>query len=282
MVQRTLSTTIDLGSSVRFHAVLLSRTAYEVAYVAPCGLIGFAFESQSGFHSFGSDRRTPYRTRPNSLAFIPAGCDVYSQSDCGGEYLLIRAAAWKPPAARRFNDVMLPSAVQAAAQIRRQMLNNPTVGSRALAESMSTILAAVSCFCDPAHREPDAARWITARRLRLIDELIEAHIDDRVTVADLAACLDLSTGFFIRAFRAYVGQSPHAYVMERRLAKARILLTTSTMSLTAVAAACGFANHAHMSTVFKRTLNVAPSALQRSRAEPPTLSCYQQGVATDS
>jgi hypothetical protein len=109
MVQRTLSTTIDLGSSVRFHAVLLSRTAYEVAYVAACGLIGFAFESQSGFHSFGSDRRTPYRTRPNSLAFIPAGCDVYSQSNCGGEYLLIRAGDWKPPAARRFNDVMLPS-----------------------------------------------------------------------------------------------------------------------------------------------------------------------------
>ena len=130
--------------------------------------------------------------------------------------------------------------------------------------------------------KPPALRRSTGGRLRLIDELIEAHIDDRVTVADLATRLDLSTGFFIRAFRAYVGQSPHAYVMERRLAKARILLATSSMSLTAVAAACGFANHAHMSTVLKRTLNVAPSALQRSRAEPPTLSCYQQGVATDS
>src|ERR1700687_5561179 len=244
MVQRTLNTTIDLGNSVRFHAVLLPRAPYEAAYVAPCGLIGFAFESQSGFHSFGSDRRTPYRTRPNSLAFIPAGCDVYSQSDCGGEYLLIRAGDWTPPALRRFNDVMLPSAVQAAAQIRRQMLINPTVGSLALAESMSTMLAAVSCFCDPAYREPHAARWIAGRRLRLIDELIEAHIDDHVTVADLAARLDLSTGFFIRAFRAYVGQSPHAYVMERRVAKARILLTTFTMSLTAGAAARGLPDRA--------------------------------------
>ena len=93
---------------------------------------------------------------------------------------MIRAGDWKPPAARRFNDVMLPSAVQAAAQIRRQMLNNPTAGSLALAESMSAMLAAILCFCDPAHREPHAAGWITARRLRLIDELIEAHIEQGV------------------------------------------------------------------------------------------------------
>jgi hypothetical protein len=49
----------------------------------------FAFESQAGTHAFATDRITDFRTRPNSLAYVPKGCDVVSRSPEGGEYLTL-------------------------------------------------------------------------------------------------------------------------------------------------------------------------------------------------
>jgi AraC family transcriptional regulator len=57
-------------------AELLPRKPYRVAYRPEVPVVGFAFDGQTGVHAFGSDRKTDFRTRPNSLAFVPAGCDV--------------------------------------------------------------------------------------------------------------------------------------------------------------------------------------------------------------
>lgn len=51
--------------------------------------IGFAFDSQRGLHAIGSDRVLPFDAMPNGLAFVPAGCDVLSESPKGGEYLRV-------------------------------------------------------------------------------------------------------------------------------------------------------------------------------------------------
>jgi AraC family transcriptional regulator len=59
---------------------LLPRMAYDVAYTPEAAVIGFAFESQAGTHAFATDRITDFRTRPNSLAYVPKGCDVVSRS----------------------------------------------------------------------------------------------------------------------------------------------------------------------------------------------------------
>src|SRR5262245_27320654 len=68
---------------------LLSRQAYCASYMAEMPIVGFAFEAQNGVHAFGSDRRVDFNARPNGLAYVPPGCDVYSRSDVGGEYLRI-------------------------------------------------------------------------------------------------------------------------------------------------------------------------------------------------
>ena len=52
---------------------LLPHTPYEVRYTPDTAVMGFAFETQAGTHAFASDRQTAFRTRPNSLAYIPAG-----------------------------------------------------------------------------------------------------------------------------------------------------------------------------------------------------------------
>ena len=93
-------------------AELLPRKPYCAAYRPEVPVVGFAFDGQIGVHAFGSDRRTDFRTRPNSLAFVPAGCDVYSTSNQGGEYLRLtferpRDDIWS--CARRFSDAATAS-----------------------------------------------------------------------------------------------------------------------------------------------------------------------------
>jgi AraC family transcriptional regulator len=68
---------------------LLPKQAYEARYTPEEAVIGFAFDGQSGSHSFGGDRMSEFRSAPDGLAYVPAGCDVYSCSAMGGEYLKI-------------------------------------------------------------------------------------------------------------------------------------------------------------------------------------------------
>jgi AraC family transcriptional regulator len=103
---------------------------------------------------------------------------------------------------------------------------------------------------------------MTARRLRLVDELIEDRLDGPLTVSEIAACLGLSAGFFTRAFKAAIGQTPHGYIIARRLSRARVLLRTGTMDLAGIAAACGFSSHAHMSVQFRCRLGIMPRELR--------------------
>lgn len=242
---------------------LLPRAPYEAAYTPDQAAIGFAFEAQSGEHAFASSRRAGFRAQANGLAFVPAGCDVYSRSGRGGEYLRITLdRAPLPP--RRFNDVVDPPAIRAADGLRRQILGGApdTLVCEALALALAGRVAAVLAGGAPRRRE---ARWMTPRRLRLVEEMVEARLDERLSVRALADALGLSAGFFSRAFKAATGKAPHDYIIDRRLARARELLKEPAADLTSVALSAGFASHAHMSALFRERLGAPPSAL-RGRA----------------
>ena len=241
-------------------AELLPRRGYEVRYRPEADSIGFAFESQSGLHAFASDRPTPYRSRPNSLAFLPAGCDVFSRSQEGGEYLILRCAA-PVGATRRFNDHIDEKVIAAAYALRNMIL-------RGGPPAPLQFEAAVQALRESARRARQAAlaspaRWMTPRRLKLIDEMITARLAEPLTVGDLAGELQLSPGFLSRSVRAAVGMPPHRYILERRLSQARLMIETSAAPLADIAFACGFASHAHLSASLRRYFGLSPRDLRR-------------------
>ncbi len=248
----------------RCRVELLPRAAYEAAYTARHAVIGFAFEAQAGTHAFASDRKIAFRTRPNSLAVVPAGCDVYSQSSEGGEYLTLALAPGMEDDAfaHRFNDLIDPTAIEAAEALRRLLLNaRPDL--LAVERHTLTIRDCAARAFGSDHPEPRAARWITAGRLRRTADLIEARLDGPLTVQDLAEALGLSAGFFTRAFKAATGKPPHAHILDRRIARARALLRSpAAHDLSAVACATGFSSHAHMTAAFRARLGVTPRDLR--------------------
>jgi AraC family transcriptional regulator len=247
----------------RWRVELLPKNGYEARYCAGAPVIGFAFDSQVGIHAFGTDRRTGYRARPNGLAFVPAGCDVYSSSETGGEYLKITMGAstaapwaWR----RRFSDTIDPRAITAAAALRRRLLSGAVdaLAWEQLVHELESRAAAMLSL-----KPGRAAGWLTPQRLRRVDTLIEARLETRLTVQDLAEALGLSAGFFSRAFKHATGKSPHDHIIDRRIARARLLLRGPNQGLAAVALASGFASHSHMTATFRSRLGISPQSLRK-------------------
>jgi AraC family transcriptional regulator len=90
---------------------------------------------------------------------------------------------------------------------------------------------------------------------------------------DLDVDLDLQslaneTGYsrthFMRMFRAATGQTPHHYILQLRLTRARDLLRERRNSLIDIAALCGFSSQSHMATAFRQMLGITPTEYRRA------------------
>ncbi|NLP64822.1 helix-turn-helix domain-containing protein [Paraburkholderia sacchari] len=86
---------------------------------------------------------------------------------------------------------------------------------------------------------------------------------DGLSIADVARECGLSRGYFIRAFAKETGQTPYQWVLEKRTEQARGLMDATDMTLSEIAASCGFADQSHLSRVFLRIVGVPPGAWRR-------------------
>lgn len=89
--------------------------------------------------------------------------------------------------------------------------------------------------------------------LRRALDLIEArlHATD-LSMAELAAAAGMSLSWFAERFRTATGRTVFAYVRERRLDRARAMLANRRLSLSQIAADCGFADQSHMTRAFRQ------------------------------
>lgn len=101
-------------------------------------------------------------------------------------------------------------------------------------------------------------------QLKRVIDYIEHHLDQALTLGDLARQIDLSDFHFARMFKQSTGQAPHRYVMQRRLAVARNLLARSSLSVTDIALHCGFSSASHFSNRFRAETGLSPSDFKRS------------------
>ena len=100
---------------------------------------------------------------------------------------------------------------------------------------------------------------------------VRAYIDTRletsIQIRDLAAVARRSSRQFSRAFKATFGETPHAFIVGRRLNRATELMLTSDDPLSQVALACGFADQAHLCRMFRQRHGQSPSAWRRQRRD---------------
>ena len=101
-----------------------------------------------------------------------------------------------------------------------------------------------------------------ARHLLRAKDLADAHFAEPLDVADLARAAGLSPAHFSREFRATFGESPHAYLLTRRLERAATLLTTTDRSVAEICFEVGLQSLGSFTTSFKRTYGLSPAAFR--------------------
>jgi AraC-like DNA-binding protein len=107
----------------------------------------------------------------------------------------------------------------------------------------------------------------TARHLLRARDLADARYADALDVDDLAAAAGLSRAHFSREFRRAFGESPHAYLLTRRLERAAALLRTTDRSVAEICFSVGLQSLGSFTTSFTRTYGVSPTVYRA--AFPP-------------
>jgi len=100
----------------------------------------------------------------------------------------------------------------------------------------------------------------TSRHLLRAKDLADARYSEPLTVADLAAEAGLSPSQFSREFRRTYGETPHQYLLTRRLERAAALLRTTDHSVADVCMAVGWQSVGSFTTSFTRIHGVSPLA----------------------
>jgi len=85
-----------------------------------------------------------------------------------------------------------------------------------------------------------------------------------ISVAEIAAECNMSGSYFLRAFRASTGHTPHQWLLQQRVQQARELLLYSELPLAEIAMICNFADQSHFSRVFSQLTGASPGNWRRN------------------
>jgi AraC family transcriptional regulator len=88
-------------------------------------------------------------------------------------------------------------------------------------------------------------------------EILRANIKCGVALKEVARECGLSVGHFSHAFRRTLGVTPHKWLIEQRIAQFKEKLRDGGLSLSAVAAECGFSDQSHLTRIFRQAVGCA-------------------------
>ncbi|MCI1007438.1 AraC family transcriptional regulator [Herbaspirillum sp. C7C8] len=86
---------------------------------------------------------------------------------------------------------------------------------------------------------------------------------DALSIADIARECNMSASYFLRAFKASTGHTPHQWLLIQRVDMARHYLRLTQLSLADIAVACGFYDQSHFTRVFSQIVGSSPGAWRR-------------------
>jgi DNA-binding winged helix-turn-helix (wHTH) protein/AraC-like DNA-binding protein len=109
---------------------------------------------------------------------------------------------------------------------------------------------------------------LAAWQMLRVRAYIDSNLHRTIHIRDLSAVAGLSPAHFSRKFKLAVGESPHAYVVSRRLERACHLMITSSESLSEIALSAGFSDHAHLCRLFRQAFGQSLANWRREREIP--------------
>ena len=223
------------------------------------------------------NRSVSYIKQPGSLSLVPAGvCPAMrAETDfalvmCALDPELVSAldselehrpegelrlqANFQDPAAQQLMTLLVADA--------NEGFSNEKLYTEYLAQALAVRMLYQGKQTRPEIKNRGASA-LPGHVLRRVIERMRCFSSD-LSLQTLANESGYSRVHFVRMFRAATGYSPHNYLLNLKLERARELLKKLSMSLIDIALDCGFSSHSHMSRLFHKIVGVTPSAYRRS------------------
>jgi AraC family transcriptional regulator len=158
-----------------------------------------------------------------------------------------------------------PTILHLAHLFKSEILNGGLAGTL-YTESLTNVLA-VHLLRNYSGRAiapvvPDGA--LDDLKLNSLKDFIEENIAEDLTIVKMADVVHMSQFHFARAFKAATGQPPHRYVTQRRMERAKSLLSVTRVPIAEVAYRVGFYNPSHFTASFRKATGTTPKRYRDS------------------
>lgn len=114
-------------------------------------------------------------------------------------------------------------------------------------------------------RSTDPAAYQHRRTMAAMEDHIRTHLSEALSLEQLAAKANLSPVYFHKLFSAHLGMTPAAFVLSCRIAAAKAMLKTGELSISEIAASCGFSSQSYFNYKFKEVTGETPLQYRKAR-----------------
>lgn len=248
---------------------LLPSMPYSVHEISSKAVLGFAFERQTGVHAIGCGTRLDFDAWPGELAVTKPHVEIFSESVNGGEYLTLHIGVSEEFEALQ-NACMHPRVVitgdrQAfllSLKLRRLMLSRRADNMEI--EEQAALLLNSSLTMIKRPLDASDLTWNERKRQARVLDYIEANLCGPVSLDELAQVAGVSKLHFLRSFTRTIGITPHSFITERRLQRARTLLKRTDATIASIAYECGFSHQSHLGSLLNSQLGLTPGRYRKT------------------
>lgn len=257
-------------SQVRYRRLETSRVS-----VAPVGLslcLSPSFDRHAGTLILNGERSDGRVVEPGAFHLMPPGCDFVGEAVPSGDLVSYINLSFSPELlalAEELNPAALkPGLFQKDKAVADLVVQVATVAAAGDATRLYQEAAArfiLATLARAACRQPDPARktGLAPWQARKATDYLRTHLDQDVSLDDLADLVGLSTFHFARAFKRSLGVPPHRYQILLRVERAKRLLRESTLSVTEIALEVGYDSPQALARLFGKVVGVSPSQWRR-------------------
>jgi AraC family transcriptional regulator len=221
--------------------------------------------------------RSNSQPSPGDISLVPAMVRQSAYWNQSHRYIALSldpdAFARRLPELTEFKRVeLLPHSVKPDPLIHsiglalRNEFESEQLGTHVYVDSLITTLFTHLCrhYSDQARQsfwevaENHYSQGLSARNLKQVVDYVHQHLEQNLSLVELAAVVNLSPSYFANQFKQATGLTPHQYLIQVRLTRAKQLLLTGELTIAEIAHSLGFAHQSHFTFHFKRAFGGTP------------------------
>ena len=156
--------------------------------------------------------------------------------------------------------IFLDSTILHVGQLMKSEVLNGGIAGGLYTESLRNLLAVhlLRNYTGTTKKQKIEDSALDGLKLQQVKDFIEDNLAESLTIVDIAAVVHMSQFHFARVFKAATGESPHRYVTQRRMERAKVLLNVTKFPVAEIAYRVGFYNPSHFTSQFRKFMGMTP------------------------